>query len=342
MELCLTIPTGALENLTMLVDLRTVWRSTGPTGVGWTQAIGDCYGQLFHRQASPSLNSIQERLPWALQMQMQKKKSLLKPPQLCQFEGDCEGDNWGWMDPSDWRLLWSTLPQTSQSILKPPQLCQCEGDCEGDRRCPRGWTTFGRRCYKYFSKSAPWITAERNCQSFGANLASVHDRSENDFLLSLLPSSTRTWVGAHDGEQDGDWLWRDGTVFDYANWCSGEPNNAGGPENCLEINWTYWGWMDPSDWRLLWSTLPQTSQSILKPPQLCQCEGDCEGDSSFQVHHGNAEKSSGFCYLLHGVDGEWLWSDGTVFDYTNWCSGEPNNAGGPENCLEINWTSLLH
>ncbi|XP_077057538.1 ladderlectin-like [Siphateles boraxobius] len=109
-------------------------------------------------------------------------------------------------------------------------------DSEG---CPLEWTDFGLRCYKYFSQSVTWITAERNCQSLGGNLASVHDQPENDFLLSLLPSSTRTWVGAHDGEQDGEWLWSDGTVYDYTNWCSGEPNNAVVPENCLEINWTF-------------------------------------------------------------------------------------------------------
>ncbi|XP_067220622.1 ladderlectin-like isoform X2 [Chanodichthys erythropterus] len=35
-------------------------------------------------------------------------------------------------------------------------------------------------------------------------------------------------------------------------------------------------------------------------------------------------------------DGQWLWSDGTAYDYTKWCSGEPNNHHRPENCLEIN------
>ncbi|XP_056091266.1 ladderlectin-like [Rhinichthys klamathensis goyatoka] len=103
--------------------------------------------------------------------------------------------------------------------------------------CRHGWTNFGQRCYKYFSLSVHWVKAERNCQSLGANLASVHDQPENDFLLSLLPSSTRAWVGGHDGEQDGEWLWSDGSVYDYDHWCSGEPNNFDVPENCLEINW---------------------------------------------------------------------------------------------------------
>ncbi|XP_067307773.1 ladderlectin-like [Pseudorasbora parva] len=106
------------------------------------------------------------------------------------------------------------------------------------RRCPAGWTNFGLRCYKYISQSANWITAQKNCQSLGANLASVRNKLENNALLSLIPSSTRSWVGAHDGVQEGQWLWSDGTAFLYSNWCSKEPNNERGNEDCLEINFS--------------------------------------------------------------------------------------------------------
>ncbi|XP_048020755.1 ladderlectin-like [Megalobrama amblycephala] len=108
-----------------------------------------------------------------------------------------------------------------------------------DKKCPFGWKNFGVRCYKYFSQSADWITAEKSCQSLGANLASVHHKLENDFLLSLLPSSsTRSFIGANDGIKDGQWLWSDGSEYDFTNWCSNEPNNQNGPENCLEINYS--------------------------------------------------------------------------------------------------------
>ncbi|XP_039519537.1 ladderlectin-like isoform X1 [Pimephales promelas] len=115
-----------------------------------------------------------------------------------------------------------------------------EDDHTNAGRCPAEWRTFGLGCYKYFSDASNWITAEKNCQSLGANLASVRNELENDFLLSLLPSpSTRTWIGAHDAVQDGRWLWSDGSAFSYTNWCSGEPNNyQQHPEDCLEINFT--------------------------------------------------------------------------------------------------------
>ncbi|XP_077083159.1 ladderlectin-like [Siphateles boraxobius] len=69
------------------------------------------------------------------------------------------------------------------------------------RKCPATWMQYGLRCYKFISNPATWITAEKNCQSLGANLASVRNKLENNFLLSLLPSSTRTWAGANDAVQ---------------------------------------------------------------------------------------------------------------------------------------------
>ncbi|XP_023202798.1 ladderlectin-like isoform X5 [Xiphophorus maculatus] len=34
----------------------------------------------------------------------------------------------------------------------------------------------------------------------------------------------------------------------------------------------------------------------------------------------------------------WLWSDGSRFDYTHWCSGQNNKDGGNQRCLQINYS----
>ena len=36
-------------------------------------------------------------------------------------------------------------------------------------------------------------------------------------------------------------------------------------------------------------------------------------------------------------EGTWTWSDGTSWIYSDWHSGEPNNAGSGQDCLWGNW-----
>ncbi|XP_030017429.1 galactose-specific lectin nattectin-like isoform X1 [Sphaeramia orbicularis] len=114
-----------------------------------------------------------------------------------------------------------------------------DGDAEHSvvkraRRCPCGWRRFGTRCL-VVKGPLKWVDAQRRCQSMGGNLLSVHNAQQINQALSLL-GKRRTWIAASDAQEEGQWLNVDGTPFNYANWCSGEPNNAGGREHCVEIN----------------------------------------------------------------------------------------------------------
>uniref|UniRef100_A0A8C4NYT3 C-type lectin domain-containing protein n=1 Tax=Dicentrarchus labrax TaxID=13489 RepID=A0A8C4NYT3_DICLA len=111
--------------------------------------------------------------------------------------------------------------------------------------CPPGWTQFGSRCFIFFHSPKTWIDAEHTCISAGGNLASIHSADENVFLRNLIVQVTsqhlHTWIGAHDGVQEGKWMWSDGSKFDYQRWSIGEPNNYN-IEHCAEMNWggNYW------------------------------------------------------------------------------------------------------
>ncbi|XP_059189846.1 galactose-specific lectin nattectin-like [Centropristis striata] len=112
-------------------------------------------------------------------------------------------------------------------------------------RCPPHWTGFGSRCFRFFWRTLAWVDAEKHCISVGGNLASVHNADENAFLRDHIETVSgarrHTWIGGSDGEREGQWLWSDGTPFDYARWSIGEPNNYG-YEHCVEMNWggNYW------------------------------------------------------------------------------------------------------
>ncbi len=71
------------------------------------------------------------------------------------------------------------------------------------------------------------------------HLASVANREEDIFLHELLGGVRGVWVGGRKLNHDDGWVWLDGTEFSYKNWQPGEPNNVGGEEDFIQINWIY-------------------------------------------------------------------------------------------------------
>uniref|UniRef100_A0AAZ1X6C0 C-type lectin domain-containing protein n=1 Tax=Oreochromis aureus TaxID=47969 RepID=A0AAZ1X6C0_OREAU len=105
-----------------------------------------------------------------------------------------------------------------------------------------GWTKYGNQYFQFFPNQLTWAQAQRHCQALNANLASVRNLGEYQAIQRVILNGARnnvpTWIGGSDAQEEGYWFWIDGTRFTYANWCQGEPNNVGGRENCLHMNWT--------------------------------------------------------------------------------------------------------
>ncbi|KAG9262136.1 ladderlectin-like [Astyanax mexicanus] len=115
------------------------------------------------------------------------------------------------------------------------------GTASVGRKCEYGWERFGRNCYKYISVEKTWTASEQHCISLGGNLASVHSLQTHNFLKRFSKTKAgkyvRTWIGGHDATENFQWLWSDGTKFDFTAWLTDEPNNAGNAEHCVEMNY---------------------------------------------------------------------------------------------------------
>ena len=94
---------------------------------------------------------------------------------------------------------------------------------------------FQGACYKFNPDKLDWDEAERKCNQEGAHLTSIFSDKDASFVRCLQDASSihKTWIG---GKRNGnDFQWIDGSAFDYDNWNTGEPDNQGGVENCIEV-----------------------------------------------------------------------------------------------------------
>ena len=106
------------------------------------------------------------------------------------------------------------------------------GHCEDD-----GSTyEFGGHCYKFLTNPVSWYDAVKACEDQEVSvdrfsLASVHSERESAFIKTMytyLPSENQNvifWFGATDESNEGEWVYVDGSSFDYTHWEGNEPNN---------------------------------------------------------------------------------------------------------------------
>ncbi|XP_053302128.1 lactose-binding lectin l-2-like [Pleuronectes platessa] len=107
--------------------------------------------------------------------------------------------------------------------------------------CPMFWFSFNNRCYKYVSTEQSWADAEFHCVSQGANLVSIHNLDEQNFIKALIKNfdhaEGRTWIGLNDLYKEGSWMWSDGCAVKFTFWSVGQPDDIQGRENCGHDNY---------------------------------------------------------------------------------------------------------
>ena len=92
--------------------------------------------------------------------------------------------------------------------------------------------------YFYNPSSLSGSAAQNFAENLGANLISIQNGSENTCIANALASNGFggvIWIGFNDEAQEGNFVWYDGRPVTYTNWASGEPNNSGGNEDCVQI-----------------------------------------------------------------------------------------------------------
>uniref|UniRef100_A0A914EA29 C-type lectin domain-containing protein n=1 Tax=Acrobeloides nanus TaxID=290746 RepID=A0A914EA29_9BILA len=134
--------------------------------------------------------------------------------------------------------------------------------------CDSEWTFFSgsNACYKVHVENLTWSEAQQVCNTEGANLTSIHNDEENQFIIRITQTGMdvydigEPWIGLSSLENDGiSYTWVDGTPVDYTNW---GPNRPGNPpysvfpvcyitsDNCIGAADFYGHWIDTEVYRI--------------------------------------------------------------------------------------------
>ena len=115
--------------------------------------------------------------------------------------------------------------------------------------CPKGWlSSFHGGCFKVHSNPLNWTLAKSACEALGSSLAVLNSKAKSREFPQLLNSAGASklwWIGLYrDPKNERQWLWVDGSIFFFTSWDTGEPNNSGSNEDCVEFRMTSEKWND--------------------------------------------------------------------------------------------------
>lgn len=82
------------------------------------------------------------------------------------------------------------------------------------------------------------MASENEAESLGGTLAVIKNASEQDWVFSAFSKVVNhngLWIGLHRARPEGPFVWVKGEPTNYFNWGSGQPDNAGGVENCVQM-----------------------------------------------------------------------------------------------------------
>ncbi len=85
---------------------------------------------------------------------------------------------------------------------------------------------YNNHYYQLTTSAMTWSQAEAEAVAFDGHLVTINDEQENTWLGSTFCSTYR-WIGLNDIQQEGNFVWVDGSPVTYTNWSDGEPNVLG-------------------------------------------------------------------------------------------------------------------
>ncbi|XP_010779971.1 C-type mannose receptor 2-like [Notothenia coriiceps] len=111
-----------------------------------------------------------------------------------------------------------------------------------------GWRKNNNICYYYNDTDiVDFHTAMGRCYEEKASLVSILNKDEQAYVNTMVGTGqvASAWIGMRMfGITGGQYMWVDFSPLTYTHWSPGEPNNANGEEQCVQMNRLQGGWND--------------------------------------------------------------------------------------------------
>lgn len=124
----------------------------------------------------------------------------------------------------------------------------CSGILDDNPGCPQCLVepAQGGGQYAYCVNYSGFSGAELNCQGKGGHLVSIHSFDEFQTISTRAQSLGMGdyWIGFHDAQVEGKFVWTDGSPDDFTFWNGGEPNDYGNGEDCAHVYSSNGTWND--------------------------------------------------------------------------------------------------
>jgi hypothetical protein len=212
-----------------------------------------------------------------------------------------------------------------------------------------------------------WKQCLALAQANKVQLADINNAQESQWLVSNILAGRTAWIGLNDLSKEGTYTWSSSNkVATYTNWNSGEPNDANNEDVIVTRSDGRWNDASINDTNTTYAVFkkagkPQWNSDLVigKSYLLIDCETwqDCQEiatsiDPNARLatfDNTNDSKSIAYNLLflknrssawigLNDLDqeGQYRWTNANTYLYSNWASGEPNNAGNEDAVALLN------
>ncbi len=178
-------------------------------------------------------------------------------------DGEKDTDEDGWVDSLD---ACFDAAATTQSY-RAPFGCRSDAECMSRFNC--GLRVFGESAYLSCAATSTWDAAKNFCIAHGGTLAALATPRENAAVVAGVGGNS--WLAINDVVTEGTFV-ANGTPPSWTNWADGEPNNAGGLEDCGLLSSADGKWND-ADCSTMNRVLCETSRMPAGEPSCPVADG---------------------------------------------------------------------